>query len=73
MSFWYKTETPDGLKSIQELPMQSLILNQTRDDDNDRLILEGIAWGGGSGEDIAKVEVRCVSLCVVLFLIVGEC
>jgi len=46
-----------GEKSIQELPHQSLILSHRLPADESSIELGGIAWGGGSGEHVSRVEV----------------
>eukprot|EP00466_Bigelowiella_natans_P007202 jgi/Bigna1/88999/estExt_fgenesh1_pg.C_420043 len=46
-----------GRQSIQELPHQSLILSHHLPVDKSSIELGGIAWGGGSGERVSRVEV----------------
>ena len=59
---YYKDKTPSTSASIQRLPMQSLILSVAewqvvRPSSSSTFKVSGIAWGGGAGNTITKVEV----------------
>eukprot|EP00940_MAST-03C_sp_MAST-3C-sp2_P000837 g837.t1 len=58
-SYYYKTAAG---KQIQTLPLQSLILSQSKRSD-DEFRVDGVAYSGGSGNEIARVQISTDNGC----------
>ena len=55
---WHNYYYKDGKAAhIQSLPLQSIILGASQDRQRGGIVMSGVAYGGGSGNAISRVEV----------------